>query len=113
MNVLPTKWVFRLNPLDQKVTRFLHKARCVAGGDIQEPGVDFDPDSLYAPVAFLETIRTLLAIAAEHGLLVEGYDLSHAFLHGKIDMQVLIEQPENSTGIEEKPGRVFQLKKSM
>lgn len=42
---------------------------------MQEPGVYFNP----------EAVRTLLAIAAEHGLLVEGIDVSHAYLHGQID----------------------------
>ena len=56
------KWVYKikLNPYEmiQK-----YKARLVAKGFKQKPGVDYF--ETYAPVARLETIRTIIALAAQ------------------------------------------------
>ena len=41
------------------------KARLVVQGHVQEPGIDFGRS--YAPVCRIGSIRTLLAIACEHG----------------------------------------------
>ena len=77
---LPFTWVFRLKPMDTDGKSFLHKARCCVPGDLQFPGLDFDPNSVYAPVASHESIRMLLSIAAENGLIVEGGDVCNAYL---------------------------------
>jgi hypothetical protein len=57
------KWVFKLkkNAAGEVVK---HKARLVAKGYSQREGIDFD--EMFAPVARLETVRVLLALAA-HG----------------------------------------------
>lgn len=100
LNVIPYTWVFRLKPLDNSGCSFLHKARCCIRGDFQNPGIDFDPSNIYAPVASHEAIRTLLAIAAANGLIVEGGDVSNAYLYGDIDVPIFMEQPTDSTGIQ-------------
>jgi hypothetical protein len=40
-----------------------HKARLVVKGYVQQAGVDFD--EVYAPVARLDSVRLLLALAAQ------------------------------------------------
>jgi len=113
MNPLPYTWVFRIKPLDTFGRECLHKARCCVRGDLQDPAVDFDPSSLYAPVASHESIRLLFAIAARDNLIVEGGDVANAYLYGKIDFPVLMEQPTNSSCKEAMPGHVCELLQSM
>ncbi|GKC90738.1 retrovirus-related pol polyprotein from transposon TNT 1-94 [Tanacetum coccineum] len=59
-SVIGTKWIFR-NKLDENSIVSRNKARLVAQGYNQQEGIDYD--ETYAPVARLESIRILLAIA--------------------------------------------------
>jgi hypothetical protein len=54
-----------------------HKARLVAKGYVQKQGVDFD--DVFAPVARLESVRVLLAMAAQEGWVVHHMDVKSAF----------------------------------
>ncbi|KAI5339664.1 hypothetical protein L3X38_018936 [Prunus dulcis] len=60
--VVGVRWIFKtkLN-LDDYIQK--HKARLVAKGYIQKPGVDFN--ETFAPVARLDTIRTLIVLVAQ------------------------------------------------
>ena len=113
MNIIKHKWIFRKKPLDAEGKTFLPKARCVARGDLQEAYIDFNPDALYAPVAAHESIRIILAYAASHNLIVEGGDISNAYLYGEIDTTIHMDQPTNYSGKERKPGHVCKLVKSI
>ena len=117
MNPIPITWNFRLKPLDKSgtkhSTKHLHKARCVVRGDLQRPGVDFNPENLYAAVALHVSIRTIIALAAGRRLIIEGADISYAYLHGKIDVPIIIVQPRDSRNEELHPGKVCLLLKSM
>jgi hypothetical protein len=42
-----------------------HKARLIAKGYVQKQGVDFE--EVFAPVARLDTIKLILALAAKRG----------------------------------------------
>ena len=55
------KWVFKLKR-DEAGAIVKHKARLVARGFVQQEGVDFD--NAFAPVARMESVRLLLALAA-------------------------------------------------
>lgn len=55
------KWVFKVKK-DNKGNILKHKARLVAKGYAQHQGVDFE--EVFAPMARLETVRLLIAIAA-------------------------------------------------
>ena len=113
MNIIKHKWIFRKIPLDAQGKTFLPKARCVARGDLQEAYVDFDPDTLYAPVAAHASIRLILAYAASKNLIIEGGDISNAYLYGEIDKTIYMDQPTTSSGKTRKPGYVCKLLKSI
>nr|KYP56109.1 Retrovirus-related Pol polyprotein from transposon TNT 1-94 [Cajanus cajan] len=64
-DIIGVKWVFKtkLNP-DGTIQK--HKARLVVKGYSQQPGVDYN--EIFSPVACLDTIRALIALAAHKGL---------------------------------------------
>ena len=103
------KWVYRtkLNA-DGSVNK--HKARLVVKGYAQMFGVDFS--KTFSPVARLDTIRLLLALAAQKGWIIHHMDVKSAFLNGHLEEEIFVEQPEGFVvhGQEEK---VYRLKKAL
>ncbi|GKD08193.1 retrovirus-related pol polyprotein from transposon TNT 1-94, partial [Tanacetum coccineum] len=79
--VIGTKWVFR-NKLDENGIVSRNKARLVAQGYNQQEGIDYD--ETYAPVARLELIRILLAIAYANDFKLYQMDVKSGFLNGFI-----------------------------
>ncbi|KAJ0677720.1 putative RNA-directed DNA polymerase [Helianthus annuus] len=84
------KWVFKLKK-DAAGKVIKHKARVVAKGYVQQKGIDFD--DAFAPVARLETIQLLLALAAKGNWLVHHLDVKSAFLNGELKEEVYVTQP--------------------
>ncbi|KAF0931476.1 hypothetical protein E2562_004599 [Oryza meyeriana var. granulata] len=72
-----------------------HKARLVAKGYVQQPGVDFD--EVFAPMARIESVRLLLALAAQEGWPVHHMDVKSAFLNGELIEEVYVRQPPGFT----------------
>lgn len=60
-----------------------------------------------------ETIRMLVAKVAAQVLIFEGLDIASAYLYGKMDVKVRIEQPTDSSGNVEKPRYNVLLNKSL
>ena len=58
------KWVYKLKK-DEARAVIKHKAHLVARGFVQQEGVDFD--NAFAPVAWIESVRLLLALATQEG----------------------------------------------
>jgi hypothetical protein len=67
------------------------KARLVAQGFSQIPGVDFG--RTFAPVAKSASIRVLAAYAAAHDWELDCFDAKRAFLWGKLQEDVYMRQP--------------------
>lgn len=57
-----------------------YKARLLAKGFHQRPGVDFS--ETYNPVIIAITIRTALSMVVIAGWCIKQIDISNAFLHG-------------------------------
>ncbi|KAJ0500497.1 putative RNA-directed DNA polymerase [Helianthus annuus] len=103
------KWVFKLKK-DPNGTITKHKARLVAKGYVQKKGVDFD--EAFAPVARLETVRLLLAMAAKERWLVHHLDVKSAFLNGDLKEEVYVQQPAGFE-IKGKETQVYRLNKAL
>uniref|UniRef100_A0A151UDA6 Retrovirus-related Pol polyprotein from transposon TNT 1-94 n=1 Tax=Cajanus cajan TaxID=3821 RepID=A0A151UDA6_CAJCA len=108
-DIIGVKWVYKtkLN-LDGTIQK--HKARLVAKGYSQQPGVDYN--ETFAPIARLDTIRALIALAAEKGWNIFQLDVKSAFLNGVLQEEIYVEQPQGfiSKGNEDK---VLRLRKAL
>ena len=85
-----------------------HKSRLVAKGYAQRQGVDYE--EVFALVARLETVRLILALAAQGGWEVHHMDAKSAFLNGDLQEQVYVHQPPGFLNPRH-PGKVLKLKK--
>ena len=103
------KWVFKIKRnADGSISKF--KARLVAKGYVQRHGVDYD--EVFAPVARIETIRLVIAIAASNGWEIHHLDVKTAFLHGELKEDVYVTQPEGFV-VAGREGKVYKLKKAL
>lgn len=89
--MIGVKWIFKTK-LNEKGEVDKFKARLVAKGYHQRQGVDFH--EVFAPIARWDTIRTILAKAAQSGWKVYQLDVKSVFLHGELKEDVYIEQPQ-------------------
>ena len=69
-----------------------HKARLVAKGYSQKFGIDYE--EIYAPVARFDSIRILIAIAAQLNWCLHHLDVKCAFLNRTIEEDIYVMQPE-------------------
>jgi hypothetical protein len=105
--VISNRWVYRKKRnVVGEVTRF--KARLVVRGFSQREGIHYT--ETFSPVARFDTIRALLSIAADEKLELSQFDVKTAFLHGFIDEEIYMEQPE---GCNDGSQRVCKLLRSL
>jgi hypothetical protein len=102
------KWVYRTKyASDGSIER--HKARLVAKGFSQVEGIDYN--ETFAPVAKMNSIRLVLALAASHKWEVHQMDVKSTFLHGDLKEEIYMEQPLGY--IQNDSSLVCRLKKSL
>lgn len=101
------KWVYKTK-FNENGEVDKHKARLVVKGYSQQHGVDYT--EVFAPVARMETIRLVVALAAQKGWAIYQLDVKSAFLYGELNEEVFVEQPLGyvKKGYEHK---VYKLKK--
>lgn len=103
------KWVYKTK-LNENGEVDKYKARLVAKGYTQQHRVDYT--EVFVPVARMETIRLVVAIAAQRGWTIYQLGVKSAFLHGELNEEVFVEQPCGyvQKGNEQK---VYKLKKAL
>ena len=77
--------------LNEKGELEKHKARLITKGYAQQYGVDYD--ETFSPMARMDTIRAVLAIAAQNQQHVYQMDVKSVFLNGILEEEVYVDQP--------------------
>jgi hypothetical protein len=89
-NVIGVKWIYKTK-YNEKGEVEKYKARLVAKGYSQKHGIDYN--EVFAPVARWDTIRAILALAANNNWKIYQLDVKSAFLHGELSEDIYVEQP--------------------
>ena len=85
------KWIFKAKYKDDgEIERF--KARLVAQGYAQKPGIDFH--ETFSPVVKHSSIRSLLSYGVNRDMKIHQMDVVTAFLNGNLDEEIYMHQPE-------------------
>ena len=88
---LKCKWVFKLKK-DGNGKLVRYKSRLVVKGFEQKKGIDFDEN--FSPVVKMTSIRTILSMTTSLDLEVQQLDVKTASLHGDLEEEIYMEQPE-------------------
>ena len=106
---LRNKWVFKLKKdSDGKLLKY--KARLVVKGFGQKKGINFD--EIFSPVVKMSSIRVVLGLTASLDLELEQLDVKTAFLHGDLNEEIYMSQPEGFE-VKGEEHMVCKLKKSL
>nr|GFD50008.1 putative retrotransposon Ty1-copia subclass protein [Tanacetum cinerariifolium] len=90
-NVVRNKWLYKKKTdIDGKVHTY--KACLVAKGCTQSFGINYQ--DTFSPIANIRAIRILIAIAAYYDYEIWQMDVKTAFLNGRLDKDIYMEQPE-------------------
>ncbi|KAK1686989.1 hypothetical protein QYE76_047837 [Lolium multiflorum] len=104
------KWIFKrkedLSPNEPP----RYKARLVAKGFSQIPGIDYN--DVFSPVVKHSSIRAFFGIVAMRDLELEQLDVKTAFLHGELEEEIYMDQPEGFV-VPGKEDLVCKLKRSL
>ncbi|KAM0027867.1 putative RNA-directed DNA polymerase [Helianthus debilis subsp. tardiflorus] len=108
-NVVGSKWVYRIKyHSDGTIERY--KARLVAQGYTQIPGLDYS--HTFSPVVKASTVRIVLSLAVLNSWKLHQLDVKNAFLNGNLSETVFMEQPPGFTD-ERFPNHVCRLSKAL
>nr|KYP42640.1 Retrovirus-related Pol polyprotein from transposon TNT 1-94 [Cajanus cajan] len=106
---LENRWIFRVKQ-ESNSTSPRYKARLVVKGFRQRNDVDFN--EIFSPVVKMSSIRTVLSLVATLDLEVEQMDVKTAFLHGNLEEEIYMKQPDGFL-VEGKEDHVCRLRKSL
>ncbi|KAJ4705817.1 Retrovirus-related Pol polyprotein from transposon TNT 1-94 [Melia azedarach] len=108
--IVTCKWVYKKKEGETSVEGIKYKVRVVARGFTQREGVDYN--EIFSPMVRHTSIRVLLAIVAHQGLELEQLDVKTAFLHGELEEEIYMTQPDGFQ-VPSKEDYVCKLKKSL
>ena len=109
MIALNTKWVFKVKVIEHSL-KPRYKARLVVKGFGQRKGIDFY--KIFSPDVKISSIRTVLGLDASLHLEIEQMDVKTPFLHGDLEEEIYMEQPEGFK-VNGKENFVCKLRKSL
>ncbi|CAL2264036.1 unnamed protein product [Prunus armeniaca] len=108
-NIVGSKWIYKIKRnSDGSIAR--HKAWLVAQGFSQEQGLDFS--ETFSPIVRHTTIRLILSLDAMNKWQLRQLDVKNAFLHGELEEEVFMKQPQGFAD-PRYPDFVCKLKKSL
>ena len=85
------KWIYKTKIVaDGTTTKY--KARLVAKGYSQVQGLDYN--ETFTPVVRMDSIRLVLTIDASKRWEVHHMDVKSAFLHGDLEEEIYMKQPD-------------------
>lgn len=106
--VVGSKWVFKRKTEKDGSTRY--KARFVAKDYSQIKGTNYN--DTFSSVARFTSLCIMFAYAAREGLTVHHFDIETAFLHGDLEEEVYLQQPDGFT-IQGEEQKVCRLRKTI
>lgn len=88
-SLVDCKWLFKVK---EEAGKKIYKARLVAKGFTQKEGIDYN--EIFAPVVKFTSVRIMLALVAHFNWEMKQMDVTTAFLHGDLDYDIYMKQPE-------------------
>lgn len=104
------KWVYAKKEGNPGKDNIRFKARLVAKGYAQKEGIDYN--EVFSPVVKHSSIRILLALVAQFDLELAQLDVKTAFLHGDLEEEIYMSQPDGFK-VTGKENWACKLKKSL
>lgn len=106
-NCITCRWVYDIKR-DNNNNTTLYKARLVVHGYKQVEGVDYS--KTFSSTAQMRSFRTIVMLAIAFDLDLHQYDISNAFLNGKLEEEIYMDFPPGYPGA---PGTCLKLLKGL
>jgi len=106
---LKNKWVFKLKP-EENNSQPRYKAQLVVKDFGQKKGIDFE--EIFSPVVKMPSIRVVLGLITSLNLEIEQLDVKTTFLHGDLEEEIYMVQPEGFV-VKGKENFVCRLRKNL
>jgi hypothetical protein len=90
--IVGVKWIYKIKLNEHREVN-KYKAHLVAKGYTQQHGMDYT--KVFAPVARMDTIRLVIALAAQKRWFMFQLDVKSFFLHDELNEEVYVEQPSS------------------
>ncbi|KAM1046410.1 hypothetical protein ACFX13_026491 [Malus domestica] len=104
------KWVYAKKEDADEKSNVRFKARLVDKGYAQKEGIDYN--EIFSPVVKHSSIRIMLALVAQYDLELVQLDVKTAFLHGDLNEEIYMCQPDGYI-VKGKENLFCKLKKSL
>jgi len=107
--MIGTKWIYKTKyKLDVTIDK--HKAILIAKGYAQLEAINYE--ETFAPIAKMETIRTIFTLATQNKWSIYQMDVKLAFFNGYVEEEIYVSQPQGFE-VNEKEHKVCRLKKAL